>query len=740
MTDQMATSLPHNIQSWVTAVLLPAVPGLSEQIISFLSTLCKSIPPSELDSSLQAGTQLVDILLTVTHEPNILLAGLGHPTLKAGFLSDQLSHPNTHKQSDMPEAVLKLWRGLLRMKILDSLLAPQKQFSQAQADNLRKMVLTMVDDIRLVLIQLAEQLRLLKNARGESPQKQKILAEQTFNLYAPLANRLGIGQLKWQLEDLALRFKNPDSYHQLSKALKLRRLDRESYIQQIITHLRTLLHQHHITPAEVMGRAKHIYSIYCKLNKKHLELSQIYDTLALRILVPRIEDCYLVLSLIYETWTPIPSEFDDYIAHPKPNGYQSLHLAVQGPQQQIIEIQIRTPEMHQFAELGVAAHWVYKEGRNQSSDYHNKINWLRQLLAWQQDLNASDANQPATTSANFFSAWIYVFTPNNDIIELEKNATPLDFAYRIHTQIGHRCRGAKINGKLSPLNTPLRTGDRIEIVTGKEAEPSRDWINPHLNYLITHAARQKVQHWFRQQDYERYLSLGQAIWEKNTRQVQVDKSVLPALLKQLNYHTLEDVLAAIGGGEITCGFVLNKWQNLANKNSEPTLEAEITNTATTKPHPTTGSNSEHAIQVAGLGQALTQLAKCCHPIPGDDITGYITKGRGVSVHRLHCRNLIQARAHHPERFIAVSWTTTHAHYPMRILIIARYKNGLIRDISHVMAENNIALQQLTCHVDKLNSIASIMATIELPNTALFNKVVQQLKQVDEIINVSRYAG
>lgn len=549
--------------------------------------------------SLYADTfpALVKNSLGIAH---ILLSlGLDEDSLAASFIYPILQANEIHLDTiaeNFGENIARLLNDAMQMQSLDKLKNVQLS-NQHQIEKLRKMLLAMITDVRAVLIILAEQLWQLETAKNKSPQEQQHLAQQALEIYAPLANRLGIWQLKWELEDLSLRYLQPEMYKKIAHWLILRRREREDYIHQVIEILNELLIKSHIQDFKVTGRVKHIYSIYKKMLRKDNLFNKIYDISAFRVLVQNVDDCYRVLSILQNIWPSIQEEFDDYIMNPKPNGYRSIHTVMIGPQQRIIEIQIRTYEMHHDSELGIAAHWRYKEGILQPSNYEEKIALLREIMEWQKEVSSNNDKQVKKPMQDLFADRIYVFTPLADIIDLPKGATPLDFAYHIHSDVGHRCRGAKVNGHIVPLTYHLQTGERIEILTAKEANPSRDWLNPHYGYLNSQRARAKLQHWFRVQD---------AVQNQETPREPVKQTYVPppAVLP-----------------------------------SPSKIPVAATN-----------------IKILGISNLLTHMARCCNPEPTDTIIGYITQTRGISIHRINCPNLLHIKDANRARLIEVEWS------------------------------------------------------------------------------------
>lgn len=521
-----------------------------------------------------------------------------------------------------------------------------KKSDQAeQIETLRKMLLAMVQDIRVVLIKLAERTQTMRRLANASEEQQKLIARETQGIFAPLANRLGVWQIKWELEDLSLRFLEPLRYKQVATLLDERRTDREQYIADVLQLLRRELKQADIE-ADVTGRPKHIYSIINKMKRKQLEFSELYDVRAVRILVPDLRDCYTALGLVHNLWQPIPGEFDDYIAHPKSNGYRSLHTAVIGPRDLAIEVQIRTTEMHQHSELGVAAHWRYKEGGKSDAKFDEKIAWLRQILEWKEDV-ADSGDMLEQFKSELFQDHVYVLTPQGKVIDLPKGATPVDFSYSLHTDLGHRTRGAKVNGSIVPLNYKLQNGQRVEILTSKIGSPSRDWLSPTLGYLQSGRARAKVRQWFKMQNFDENVAQGRTQLDKELHRLGVTSVNQEKVAQRLHFNKLEDLLAAIGRSEITQRQLASAIQDeLPGKAEEakPIVQRSTTTQKTTS-----------GVLVQGVGNLLTKNAQCCHPEPPDEIVGYVTRDRGITLHRKDCRAIQRIPENRRDRMLDAQW-------------------------------------------------------------------------------------
>jgi GTP pyrophosphokinase len=520
-----------------------------------------------------------------------------------------------------------------------------------QIESLRKMLLAMVEDIRVVLIKLAERTQTLRHLSGASAEQQKMIAQQTRSIFAPLANRLGVWQLKWELEDLSVRYLEPELYKKIAKLLDERRVDREQYIAAVVSQLKQVLDQAGI-PAEVTGRPKHIYSIINKMKRKHLDFSELYDVRALRILidddkVDGIRGCYTALGLVHELWPPVESEFDDYIAHPKSNNYRSLHTAVIGPRGLPLEVQIRTREMHQYSELGVAAHWRYKEGVKSDTRFDEKIAWLRQILEWKEEL-AGKGDLQEQFRNELFHDQVYVLTPLGKVIALHKGATPVEFAYTLHTDLGHRTRGAKVDGSIVPLNYKLQNGQRVEILTVKQGGPSRDWINPSLGFLQSPRIRAKVRAWFKNQNFDESVAQGRTQLDRELHRLGITSINQEKLAQRLHFNKLEDLLAAIGRNEVT--------QRRIAVAIQEELPAKVIALAKPKAlRPANERTPQADITVGGVNNLMTRFAKCCSPAPGDAIVGYVTRDRGITIHREDCSFMQRLAENRRDRKLTAQW-------------------------------------------------------------------------------------
>ncbi|MFC1985763.1 RelA/SpoT family protein [Chloroflexota bacterium] len=593
---------------------------------------------------------------------------------------------------------------------------------QEQAENLRKMLVAMAEDLRVVFIKLADRLHNMRTLDALPLEKRRSIAQETAEIYAPLAHRLGIWELKWQLEDLSFRHLEPRKYNQITKLAAGRHTQRESFVAQVIQILSQEFDRVGLR-AEVSGRPKHIYSIYQKMEKYSAmgkDFDDIHDLLALRVLVNSVPDCYGALGTVHSLWHPLPDQFNDFIANPKPNGYQSLHTTVMCQGITPLEIQIRTNQMHRIAEFGVASHWRYKEGEKTDIHFEEKIGWLRQLIEWHRELSGAEEFLESVKT-DIFIDQVFVYTPKGEIKDLPKGSTPLDFAYRIHTDLGHRCIGAKVNGRLVSLNYQLNNGDLVEIMSTKVSRgPSRDWLNPALGYVKTSHSKEKLRQWFKKQERTENIEQGREQLEKAMRQLGIKFVEREKLAKLFKYDSLDEFYTAIGYGGITTHQIALK---LATQQQQPRV-AEVT---PPRQPPST-------VKVRGVGDLLTQLARCCHPVPGDEIIGYVTRSRGVTVHRQDCYNVVNEDE--KDRLIPVEWGETDALYPAIIQVQAWDRVGLMRDITTLVAEEkiNIAGASLTNNDDQT---ISTFLTLETVNLAQLSRVLAKIEGIRGVINAAR---
>ncbi len=608
-----------------------------------------------------------------------------------------------------------------------------RQLSAGQAEALRKMLLAVITDPRLVLVRLAEQLQALRGARNLPGPERDRLARETRDVYAPLANRLGIWQVKWELEDLAFRYLEPDHYREIARKLNERRADRERYIDEFQADLTRLLAEAGIR-AEVAGRPKHIYSIWRKMQRKDLSFEQVFDVRAVRILTESVADCYAALGIVHGRWLYIPGEFDDYIATPKENDYRSLHTAVIGPGGMPVEVQIRTQEMHAHAELGVAAHWRYKEGRGRDAAYDRKIQWLRELLAPAAEAEA-DRDFLDQVRADLFEDRVYVLTPKGDVVDLPAGSTPLDYAYHVHTSLGHRCRGARVNGRMVTLDYKLANGEAVEIIAGKEPQPSRDWLIDQLGYLASPRSRAKVRAWFRRQDEGRNRVEGKELFERELARLGLANAVpLPELLEELHLDTAEALYLALGAGDMSVAQVSGAIQRRL-KLREPLAPPAPPAAPATRRKAATG------LQVEGIGDLACTYARCCNPMPPEPIAGYITVGRGVTIHREGCPSLERMRRRQPERVLSVSWGGAGERgFEVDIVIQAYDRHGLVRDIGAVLTDQKIGILRMTTTTNPSTHTADILVTISIHGLEELSRLMTRLTAIRNVLSVRRRDG
>jgi GTP pyrophosphokinase len=597
----------------------------------------------------------------------------------------------------------------------------------SQAEGLRKMLLAMVNDVRVVLLRLASREQTLRyfaarKGAGVDAEMQGAIARETLDLYAPLANRLGVWQLKWALEDLAFRLLEPDTYKQLARLLDGKRVERERFIDDAVRRLRERLVAAGID-GEVSGRPKHIVSIHNKMRAKGLAFDEIYDVRALRVIVGEVAQCYQVLSLVHEMWTPVEGEYDDYIARPKPNGYQSLHTVVRDAAGRTLEIQIRTREMHEFAELGVAAHWQYKEGgRKAAGADQQRVAWLRQLLAWRAEV---DRPLPSAKAEER----IYVLTPQGRVVELPAGSTPIDFAYHVHTELGHRCRGARVDGALLPLNRPLANGQTVEIIAAKTGGPSRDWLNAELGYLASSRSRQKVRHWFNLLELEQSIATGRAVVERELQRLGRTAVKLDDLARRLGFASVDELSVAASKEE----FSLRSIEQALAVAAVSTPPAPIVAKAEAG---RTAARGKGGVLVVGVDSLMTQMARCCRPVPPDEIIGFVTRGRGVSVHRAACANAASLADRHPERLIEVAWSAApDAVYPVDVAVLAQDRPGLLRDISEVFAREK--LNVVGVNTLSRRGEAQMSFTVEVTDAPALRRALVQIGEVAGVYSARR---
>ncbi|MFA6409128.1 MAG: bifunctional (p)ppGpp synthetase/guanosine-3',5'-bis(diphosphate) 3'-pyrophosphohydrolase [Gammaproteobacteria bacterium] len=705
-------------------------PSLIKEAFSLAQIASSELKLEKKEAVLNLGLSIAEILSSLNVDDETIAAAI----LYTSALSTDL------KSEDIAEhlgpKVSRLIQDTKEMASFSDLYLANYSSEQQKynLDNIRKMLLAMVDDIYVVLLKIAERLAVLREAKNLPNEDKQKIAKEALAIYAPLANRLGISLVKLEIEDLAFSYLEPEQYQKIFQHLKQNREEREIYIKDIIAQVTHLLKQNQVTDFKVTGRAKHIYSIYRKMQRKNVSVEEIYDTSAIRILVSSVTDCYAVLSAIHSLWSPIKKEFDDYIATPKPNGYRSIHTAVKGPGNKNLEIQIRTYEMHEFAELGMAAHWVYKEGApKKPSNYEEKIAWLRQIMAWQEEITSSQ--NELTKIKDIFNDRVYIFTPLGDILDLPQGATPLDFAYHVHSELGHRCRGAKINGNIVPLTHQLKTGEHVEILKGKEAAPSRDWLNPNLGFLKSPRAKAKIHNWFKKQDHDKHVIFGQDLIENEIHRLGLRNIEIEALAKKLQLTSKEDLYASLGSGDIKLGSITSVLQNIAQAEEKAKLTA-VTPTLASANNKTQHRNTDFV--VSGIDNMLTNIAQCCKPIPGDVIVGYVTQSRGLSIHRKNCPNIQEFLRNKPDKLLTVEWgSKIDQLYPVDIVVTAFDRTGLARDITNIISTDNIMIHSLNLTIDKNENLAIVHLTINIPGLEALNRILLKLSSIPNVLEVKR---
>ena len=666
---------------------------------------------------------------------------LDAPTLAAALLHDVAEDVDSIGIEDIERAfgaeVAQLVDGVTKLAKLPTDTAAMKngKAGDREAETLRKIFLSMNNDIRVVLIKLADRLHNMRTLGYMPPESQIKKARETMDIFAPLANRLGIWQMKWELEDLSFRYLNPEKYKEIATQLAARRVEREKYLEAVKARLAKEINALGIANVQVSARPKHIYSIYRKMERKRIPFDQVYDIHALRVVVPEKVQCYQVLGIVHSIWRPVPGEFDDYIAAPKNNFYQSLHTAIVDDQGKTVEVQIRTPEMHEHAEYGIAAHWRYKEGTAHDKQFEERLRYLRRLIeSAAEDVSAdSDAQEfVSAMRSDVFQNRVYVFTPKGDVIDLPSGATPIDFAYHIHTDVGHRCRGARVNGAQVSLDYRLKSGDRVEILTSnKRAGPSLDWLNPSLGYVQTSRARSKVQAWFKRVDREKNIALGREVVDRELRRLGLSNKPREEVAALFGFAKVEDFFSQVGYGDISAPNIATK---VLEADRKAQREAAANELVPTTDAPTRPVNASDGIDIMGGSGMLIMLGRCCNPVRGDQIVGYITRGKGVTVHRADCPNVINSPE--PERFINVNWgSAVEKAYPVPIVITAYDREGLMRDVGAVTANENINIADL--RVQTRNSIATIFLTIEMENLEQLSRVLAKIEMLPNVIEARR---
>ena len=722
------------IDAWLAGMAGPR----GEDDIAFLRAACTTAAALFGDTREPTGQQRCLHRLHVAEILNGL--ALDSRTLAAAILHGVGTAPGYDEKqlrARVGDAVVQMLRDLDRIGAVAAIGGPGPDQPESEhTENLRRMLLSIAEDVRVVLVVLAERLQAMRTLKKLPPDEQVRIARETRDIYAPLANRLGIWQIKWELEDLALRYLAPEDYKQIAGLLEGRRREREGFIGEAMRHLQEEFARHGIE-ANISGRPKHIFSIWRKMQRKGVDFDRIFDVRAVRVLVDSIADCYAVLGIVHGLWPHIPGEFDDYIATPKTNMYRSLHTAVIGPDERPLEVQIRTYEMHDHAERGVASHWRYKEDQRHDGELERRVQWMRHWLELKE--GADDPAFIERFKSEFQPERIYVLTPQGRVIELPRGGTPLDFAYAIHTDIGHRCRGAKVDGRIVPLTQALRSGQTVEILTTKEGGPSRDWLSPHQGYLKTAKALNRVRAWFKQQDYDLHAASGRAAIEREVVRLSAVRPDLDKVTAQFNFRTPTDLYAAIGRGEVSAQHVVHSAQEARRAAEAEQAVPERPRKAPQRP-PDDGA-AHGLVIVEGVGDLMTHMARCCKPLPADPIVGYITRGRGVTVHRRDCRTITEIPGDQRARLVEVRWNDqglgAARTFDVDVVVIAADRKGLLRDVSSVFSDEEVTVVAVQTQSDRRTDQATMRFTAEITDLAQLRRIMARLDQLPDVIDVRR---
>ncbi len=729
-----------DVEAWVNTINTTAHLDGSKSALLIkacqIASGVESLPGDQLTgwgtgySSYLAGLEMAEILADLRLDAETLVAAILYRSVRENKISlDEVT-------SQFGLSVRKPIAGVIRMAAVskfsnhsgDSVFGLE---STEQADNVRKMLIGMVDDVRVALVKLAERTCAIRAVKNSSVEKRQRVSREVSEIYAPLAHRLGIGHIKWELEDLSFRYLHPYDYKYIAKLLDEKRIDRQVYILDMIQVFKDALKKEGILEPTINGRAKHIYSIWRKMRRKKITFSEVYDIRAIRIVVSNEQDCYRVLGIVHSLWRNIPNEFDDYIANPKENGYRSLHTAVKGPSARVLEIQIRTHEMNEEAEFGVCAHWRYKhsdqDGRR--SGYEQKIEWLRQVLEWHEELGGSPWESDVPRGLELDR--IYVFTPEGHVIDLPEGATPVDFAFRIHSDVGLKCRGAKVDGRIVPLNHALKTSNQVEILTSNREAPSRDWLIPALGYITTSKARSRLQAWFKLQDREQNIADGRALLDREFLRLAVDNIDYEKLAQKLSLKSLDDLYAAVGTGDLSVERIISQAQRLFNADKTPEKVISLVGRATT-------ADNASDVYIDGVGNMLSHIAQCCKPIPGDSIIGYITIGRGVSIHRQDCNNALKSTTEEPERIITVDWAEKPEQlYSVDIVVEAFDRHGLLKDITALLDRQRINISAMQTLSNKNKNTVDMSLRIEVSSFTDLSRILGRLSRLPNVSAVRR---
>ncbi|MDK2823137.1 MAG: diphosphokinase / guanosine-3,5-bis(diphosphate) 3-diphosphatase [Clostridia bacterium] len=662
--------------------------------------------------------------------------GLDDTTIAAGLLHDVVEDTKVQLneiKEKFGEEIALLVDGVTKLSRIEYYSKEERQ-----VENYRKMFLAMAKDIRVILIKLADRLHNMRTLKHQSFWKQREIAQETLEIFAPLASRLGIFKFKWELEDLSFRYLEPDNYYDLVEKISMKRKEREEYINEVIEILQRELGQANIK-ADISGRPKHFYSIYNKMVKKDKDLNEIYDLIAVRIIVDSVKDCYGTLGIIHTLWKPIPGRFKDYVAMPKPNMYQSLHTTVIGPRGEPFEIQIRTWDMHRTAEYGIAAHWLYKENSKQKTKFDETFTWIKQIREWQNELQDSK-EFVETLKIDLFSDVVFVFSPKGDVFELPAGSTPIDFAYRVHTEVGHRCIGSKVNNRIVPLDYELKTGDIVEILTSKQANgPSRDW----LKIVKSSQAKNRIRQWFKREKREENLLKGRELLEKELRKHSLEINYytkserLNHIAKKLGFSSADDLLVGIGDSVITPLQVVFRLREEYDKTQKSVVEESIQTLPKEQKKTSELGKSSKGVRIKGIGDVMIRFARCCNPLPGDRIIGYITRGRGVSIHREDCPNIKLYFVEEHERLVEAAWDETEkSTFQVEIMITALDRAKLTMDVMNILTDAKIHINAINARARR-NGSAIIDLKIEINNLEQLNSIMEKIKRVKDIVEVRR---
>jgi len=721
------TTIQQSLNTWAdsTHASDPNLSSCIQNAIAALTHYTTSKAPFQWEA-LNTGLELANGILPYCAQHQLLQTAILLPITKSLTREELNSHIND------PD-VLSLLTTLRKMDIVDATYANKQAIGANKQAKLRSMLLALVGDIRAVIIKLAEQYHAVRHLPKTRDDKHDHIAMLAQDIYAPLANRLGLYHLKWPLEDLAFRYLHGDRYKSIAKGLKEKRVEREAFIQSFITRLNELLSKElPEISTNIKGRAKHIFSIHKKSERKGMEPHELYDMAAVRILLDDKEACYHVLACIHNCWDHVPEEYDDYVTKPKPNGYQSIHTVVVTEDERLVEIQIRSHAMDQAAELGVAAHWKYKESGSKSANTAQEINWLNELLHWQREVT-ENTHRPNLFQDTFGNR-VYVFTPENQVIDLAVGATPIDFAYAIHTSVGHRCQGAKINGRIVPLTHTLKTGDLVTILTQKEGQPRRDWLNPELGYVRTRSAIHKIKNWFKKQNHDKHCIDGRAIWDKHLKKSEVKQADINKLVNHFNFTRFENLIAALGSGDLHIRTVIRQLRYIKGV-STPTIDHhKALNNKTKQPQ----KEEKAAITVDGIGSLMTQLARCCHPIPGDPIIGYLTTNHGITIHHQSCRNIKHLDPKKKEREMNAVWGNTKDHrYSAHLRIACDQENAVSTALWSTLTHQKIAYSTINSQLNRNGTKRLHHVAIHVTDQQALNNLINSLSQIKGVHQIAR---